>query len=192
MIKISPFEKFLEIELIGPLRLRYAISNFGRLISFSDQIENGRIVKGSLIDGYRIFRYKVRIDGKISNKHAFFYRLVAENFLKKENEDAVYVLHLNRCRDQDHYMNLRWATKEQMLEHQRNSPYVIEAKKNLALHKTKTNGYKLSATTVMFIKKKLLDPTKKIKIKTLARKFGISEMQLYRIKRGENWGHIIV
>lgn len=192
MLKLSPFEKFIEIELVGPLRFRYAISNYGRLISFTDQFENGRIVKGSLIDGYRIFRYKVRIDGKVVNKHAFFYRLVAENFLTKVTQDAIYVLHLNRCRDHDQFTNLTWATKEEMLEHQRNSPYVIAAKQNLSQHKTKTNRYKLSATTVMFIKKKLLDPTKKIRIKTLARKFGISEMQLYRIKRGENWGHIVV
>jgi hypothetical protein len=26
----------------------------------------------------------------------------------------------------------------------------------------------------------------------LAKKFGVSEMTLYRIKRGENWGHIKV
>jgi hypothetical protein len=27
-------------------------------------------------------------------------------------------------------------------------------------------------------------------LKMLAKQFGISEMQLYRIKSGENWGHV--
>jgi DNA-binding Xre family transcriptional regulator len=42
------------------------------------------------------------------------------------------------------------------------------------------------------LKKKLLDPNRKTRYKILAKQFGVSEMQLHRIKTGENWGHIIV
>jgi len=44
----------------------------------------------------------------------------------------------------------------------------------------------------MLIKKKLLDPNRKTRMKMLAHQFRISEMQLYRIKSGENWGHVMV
>jgi Mor family transcriptional regulator len=30
------------------------------------------------------------------------------------------------------------------------------------------------------------------KIKVLAKQYGVSEMQIYRIKSGENWSHITV
>ena len=36
------------------------------------------------------------------------------------------------------------------------------------------------------------DPKRKLTHKQLAEKFGVSEMQLHRIKSGENWGHINV
>jgi len=42
----------------------------------------------------------------------------------------------------------------------------------------------------MLLKKILLDPTRKTRMKILARQFGVSEMTLYRIKSGKNWGHI--
>jgi hypothetical protein len=37
-----------------------------------------------------------------------------------------------------------------------------------------------------------MDPNRKTRLKLIAKQFGISEMQLYRIKSGENWGHIKV
>jgi hypothetical protein len=46
--------------------------------------------------------------------------------------------------------------------------------------------------TVRRLKKKLLDPNRKTRYKILVMQFGVSEMQLHRIKTGENWGHIIV
>jgi len=41
-------------------------------------------------------------------------------------------------------------------------------------------------------KRKLLDPKRKTRMKIMAKQFGVSEMQLYRIKSGENWGHITI
>jgi hypothetical protein len=42
------------------------------------------------------------------------------------------------------------------------------------------------------IKRKLSDPKRKTRMKMIAKQFGISEMQLYRIKTGENWGHVTI
>jgi hypothetical protein len=47
-------------------------------------------------------------------------------------------------------------------------------------------------TKVMRIKKMLQNPNRKTRIKMIAKQFGVSEMQIFRIKSGENWGHIVV
>jgi hypothetical protein len=200
-LKFYPDEVFKEISLgedDEKLQLRYAISNFGRLVSFSrfDEFEWGRIVNGSLQDGYRIWRYKVRDNkNKLRYKHRFFYRLVAEYFLPKTSDEQVYVLHLDRKRANDRDKNLKWATKEEMLAHSKKSPYVKSAqKKQIQLLKENrtmfSHSSKLTETQVIRLKKKLLDPNRKTRLKILAKQYGVSEMQLYRIKSGENWGHI--
>ena len=192
MIRFFVTEEFKEIAIEAPLQLRYAISNYGRLISFKDKMEEGRFIKGSLTDGYRLFRYKVRAESKIMNKHLFFSKLVAYYFLEKTSEDQVYVLHIDRNRANDFVKNLKWATKEEMLEHQRNSPFVKEARAKVLEEKKHKNGHKLTITQVKFLKKELLNPNRKTRLKILAKKFGVSEMQLQRIRTGENWGHIEV
>jgi hypothetical protein len=196
-------EIFKEISLgkdDDKLQLRYAISNFGRFASFNrwEDLENGRIVKGSTQDGYRIWRYTVRNDkGKLKYKHRFLYRLVAEYFIPKTSEEQVYVLHLDRKRANDRVENLKWATKAEQLEHSKKSPYVKSALKKQAqllkeYREQKKDGVKLTATQVIRLKKKLLDPDRKTRLKILAKQYGVSTMTLQRIKTGENWGHITV
>jgi transcriptional regulator with XRE-family HTH domain len=36
----------------------------------------------------------------------------------------------------------------------------------------------------------LANPKRKLTYKQLAEKYGVSEMAITRIKRGENWGHV--
>lgn len=189
-LKIYPGEEFREIELEDKLIFRYAVSNRGRLISFSDEIKNGRLLNGSRSDGYKMFRYRIRRDGKVTNKHFFICKLVAHHFVPKQSEEQTYVLHLDRVRDNDDYRNLRWATREEMIEHSRKSPFVIQAKKNLLEHNIKSDGKKLTVTKVMLIKRILAKPDRKTRLKMIAKQFGVSEMQIRRIQSGENWGHI--
>jgi len=40
------------------------------------------------------------------------------------------------------------------------------------------------------LKKIINNPQRKTRLKIIAKQFGISEMQLYRIKRGENWASV--
>jgi hypothetical protein len=199
-------EIFKEISLgedDDKLQLRYAISNYGRLVSFShwDDLAYGRIIKGSKTDGYRTWHYTVRDENnKKRYKHRFYYRLVAEYFLPKTSTEQVYVLHLDRKRDNDKVENLKWATRSEMLAHSKKSPYVIAAKKDLKFRLAKIRynqkksgvGNKLTSTQVIRIKKMLLDPERKTRLKIIARRFGVTEMTLQRIKTGENWGHIKV
>ena len=56
------------------------------------------------------------------------------------------------------------------------------------VHKARTS--KLTETKVKFLKRKLNDPNRRTRLKILARQFGVSEMQLHRIKTGENWGYV--
>ena len=194
MLRFYAAEIFKEIALEDKLQLRYAISNYGRLVSFTNDIKEGRFVKGNKQDGYQIWRYKTRdAKNRLRHKHKFLYRLVAEYFIPKTSEEQVYVLHLDRNRANDYVENLKWATKAEMLAHSKNSPYVLEArKKQLAeIHKKRLHqGNKLTSTQVMLIKKILSDPDRKTRLKIIAKRFGVSEMTLQRIKTGENWGHI--
>jgi hypothetical protein len=189
-IRIYPNEKFKEIELDYSLKLRYAISNKGRLISFSENIEDCRLLKGSLSDGYPIFSFRIKKDGKSISKCLFLYKLVAHYFLPKPSEEQTYVLHLDYSRNNDDVNNLRWATKAEMIAHRNNNPNVIQARKNLIEHNLKADGRKLTTTKVMLIKTILARPEQKTRLKMIAKQFGVSEMQIRRIASGENWGHI--
>jgi hypothetical protein len=190
MVRSYVNEKWKEFKVHKSLKLRYAISNFGRLLSFTDKFENGRLLKGSKIDGYPIFTYKIRIKNKAKHVKLYIHKIVAEQFLKRKSEDHVFVLHIDRHRSNNSADNLKWATREEMLEHNKTSPFVLAARKKLILHNRKRDGLKLTSTKVILLKKKLADPNRKTRLKILAKQFGISEMQLYRIKSGENWGHI--
>lgn len=192
MLRFYANEVFREIETEIPLTYRYAVSNRGRLISFSKDFRDGKILKGSGSDGYRAFRYRKMVNGKAVYRTYFVYKLVAEFFIPKTSEDQHHVLHLDYVRDHDSVDNLRWATYEEMMEHRKKSPHVIRSKKNLTEHNIKSDGRKLTTTKVIHLKKILNNPNRKTRIKILAKQFGISEMQVNRIKRGENWSHIKV
>ena len=189
-IRIYPNEQFKEIEVDSKLKLRYAISNKGRLISFTDDILDGRLLKGSLTDGYAVMRYKINEDGKFKNKQVFLYKLVAQYFIPKESDEQTFVLHLDYIRNNDDINNLRWATRTEMLAHHRKSPHVIQSQKNVVAHNLKADGKKLTSTKVILIKKLLAKPKQTTRLKMIAKQFGVSEMQIRRIASGENWGHI--
>jgi DNA invertase Pin-like site-specific DNA recombinase len=83
--------------------------------------------------------------------------------------------------------NLKWANLDDMIAHQQNSP-AKKAYKEVQANRNK--GLKLNAKQVAAIKKVLLDENRKITIKKLAEKYKVSEMTMYRIKSGENWGRV--
>jgi hypothetical protein len=186
-------EVFKEIEFDDKPKLRYAISNLGRLISFENDINFGRVLEGGFTNGYRMFRYKIFRDGKVINKHKIFYKLVAEYFVPKTSDDQVHVIHLDRQKDNNVSSNLKWVTKTEMIEFYNKSHNVIKARLKMKAENTYNGGHKkLTVTKVMLIKKLLANPERKTRLKMIAKQFGISEMQLNRIKRGENWGYVKV
>lgn len=190
MIILYPNEIFKEFQLPHKLRKRYAVSNYGRIMSFVKNIEDGNLLRGSDADGYRVMRYKTFESGVIKNHHVFVYKLVAELFIEKENPLQDRVIHLDYVRDNDVYTNLKWVTQEEQLLHHKNSPHVKEALKNLLENKDRFQGAKLTSTDVIRLKKQLNKPDRKTRLRLIAKQFNISETQLNRIRKGENWSHI--
>jgi hypothetical protein len=174
------------------MKKRYTISNYGRLISFTDEIENGALLKGSYSSGYLTFSYKKIIKGKEKNFHLMRHKLVAGLFCAKKSDEHKYVIHLNFTHDNNHFKNLKWVTREEMLAHNRKSPLVIKAQKQFLERNKTRKGHKLTDAMVVLIKKKINNPNRKTRMKMIAKQFNISEMQLYRIKSGENWSRIKV
>lgn len=188
MSKFHIDEKWRTIDLHRETSdVKYAISNYGRIISFTTTIEEGKFIKGSTLAGYPALR--IRYYGK--NKNFYIHRLVAEFFLPEKEENQEYVIHLDFRKSNNHHSNLAWASKVEWLAHYQKSPNVKAAREKMKENKPQV-GKKLTSTEVMRIKKLIFDPNRKTRMKIIAKQFGISEMQLYRIKSGENWSHIKV
>jgi hypothetical protein len=122
-----------------------------------------------------------------NNGTLYIHREIARLFLKKPAVKYKYVVHLNHNKLDNSVKNLKWATLDEMIEHQQDSPAKIAYKKVQANRKV---GLKLNAEQVKGIKKVLNNKNRNVTIKQLAEKYGVSEMTMYRIKSGENWGRV--
>lgn len=183
-------EKFLWVEKWNPIVIdvegvesppKYEVSNFGRLRSFQNN-KNGKLIKGSVIQGYRSLNVRLP-KGKSFNR--YLHKLVAEGFADKPTEEHKFVIHLDFDKQNNHFENLKWVTKEQMIDHNRLNPAVIN--RRVPLH---TKNYKLTETKVRLIKKMLKSDSTRLKM--IAKQFGITHTQLNRIRSGENWGRVVI
>lgn len=186
MIKKLASEQWKQLQFPGSkqLRKKYAISNHGRAASYSDDVvKDGKLLNGSITSGYKTLN--LHIDD--SNGTIYIHREVAKLFNTKKSPKAKFVIHVNHKKTDNHYRNLKWATQEEVGEHQQNSPMKLAYKK---VQNSRTTGLKLSATQVKAIKDTLKNPNRKSTYKQIAAKYKVSEMTLYRIKSGENWSRI--
>ncbi|MBK9400120.1 MAG: HNH endonuclease [Bacteroidetes bacterium] len=182
MIKPLKNEKWKVINFSkGIFRCEYAVSDHGRLVSYTSSIQDGNLLKGTLMGGYPTL--KLKPEGR--NMTLFIHRLVAEAFIPKRSEKYEFVIHLNYNKEDNHVRNLRWSTKEDMEKHQQKSPAVLAYR---SVNRKK--GHKLTDVVVKKIKQMINDKKRVKTMKQIADHFDISEMQLYRIKSGENWGHV--
>lgn len=166
------------------LRNRYAVSTCGRIASYKENVlEDGKLLSGSLTTGYRTLNLH-RPDDKGT---LYIHREMARIFLKRPSARHKYVVHKNHNKLDNNIRNLRWATLEEMIGHQQQSPAKIAYKEKQANRK---EGLKLTALQVKRIKNILGNRNRSITIKKLAHDYGVSEMTMYRIKSGENWARI--
>ena len=188
MVRTYWNEEWKEVEFEkGALQKRYAVSNYGRIISFNDKIENGDFLRGGMLRGYPTL--PLRPFGK--SKTYYLHKLVAELFLPEKSPGQEFVIHIDYNKSNNFVENLKWASKKEMFAHQQKNPSVKKAREKQKGQR-QHEGHKLTATQVMRLKMRINDPKRKTRLKLIAREFGISEMQLYRIKSGENWAHINV
>lgn len=176
--------KQLVFEGSKELRNRYAVSSLGRLASYKeDVLKDGKLLNGSLTTGYRTLNLH-RPERKST---LYLHREIARLFLKRPSAKHKFVIHKNHDKLDNRAKNLAWATSDEMIQHQQDSPAKIAYKKKQA---EKQEGLKLTATQVRRIKKVLADKNRRLTIKQLAEKYEVSEMTMYRIKSGENWGRV--
>lgn len=159
---------------------KFKISNYGRVINCKDK-EKEFLKKESFTNGYVSLSLRQKENGKTTGRYV--HKLVAQHFLKKENEDKIYVIHLNYDKKDNSVENLQWATKREKELHQFKNPEFIKSREKIIYGK-------LSIGKVKIIKKQLKN--KRNRITMIARRFGVSDMQIHRIKSGENWGHITI
>lgn len=158
---------------------RYAITNFGRIIAFWGTHDNGYFLKYSYIKDYP--GIQLRKDGE--SKGFLVHRLVAQYFCEKPSAAHRFVIHLDHKKENNYYRNLKWVTQAEKHVHMVKDPAYLQSKAQYS-----GRGQKLTVDRVKLIKRKLAEG--KTRMKIIAKQFGISEMQLYRIKSGKNWGHV--
>lgn len=133
-------------------------------------------------------KFQDDLKARTINYHSLVHRLVAEYFLEKPTPGQTIVAHIDHDKLNNRANNLQWMTPEENYEHQKHSPHVIKEKQERQ-HRRKENSRatKLSVTKVMLMKK-MINQGKPMK--QLVKQFKVTDTQILRIKRGENWADI--
>jgi hypothetical protein len=165
---------------------KYEISNFGRS-KIIDKAGNEKIRQVSGLKDSN--RFNVRMGDKSIS--VYVPREVAISFLKKPSPKHTHIIHKDNNYLNDHVDNLQWATAEQHRAHVFKSPQSILSRQKKAY--TASNQRRvLDEKSVTALKKEIWDPKRKLSYRQLAEKYGVSNMQIYRIKTGELWFRIKV
>ncbi|MFT3740068.1 MAG: HNH endonuclease [Breznakibacter sp.] len=157
---------------------KYEISNYGRVRSFCYDKSEGRIVKPGNIKGFN--NVSLRVDGR--KRSYLVHKLTAEYFIPRDSEDQSVVIHLDWNKQNNHINNLQWVTREE--SYKRMHQLLQETRKKAG--KVVTSS-KLKPEDVRVLKGML---EKGVKQSVIAKLFRISEMQVTRIKRNENWSEV--
>jgi len=158
---------------------KFEISDKGRVRRTHKRTGEWQYITGSNCKGYRIFSFRAAEKGKQVTKS--LHRLVAETFIKRPSDKYKHVLHLDFVKNNNTVENIQWATKDEMSVHQKKNP---NYKRGLVYNS------KLSVDQVKEIKRALLEDD--IVYARLARKYGITQTQLNRIRKGENWKNVTI
>ncbi len=172
--------------LKGSERKKYAVSNTGKIASYEDNINQKRVLKLNASGKYP--RFLVKDNGH--DKSLFPHHAVAKLFLKQPSAKHIFVIHLDYNKLNNHVSNLKWATpKEQSAHKVKNPAYIKHFKTKLY---TGNTARKLDEKKVIQLKKEIWNPERKLSMSQIAAKYGIAEMNLYRIKAGKLWFHVRV
>lgn len=184
LIKFKPLagERWKELKLKkGTTTKQYAVSDKGRMVSFKLKIDDGYLLKPRLTQGYP----SITIGREDTRQNYYIHRLVAEYFCKQSTGRHAFVIHVDHRKDNNKASNLKWVTHDEQIEHAKHDP-------NVLVRMNPDEGPKLTAGKVKKIKVALFKSKTQPTLKALAKMFKVSDMQIHRIKTGENWGHIKV
>lgn len=161
---------------------RYHVSNYGRVKSFAYNKTDGQILKYSVTRGFKAVQLNFN---NVKNKFCI-HKLVAQIWVPRPSEAHTAVTHVDRNLTNNHISNLKWITEEERrrLTGEFNKVLRADPKRQKFIANSK-----LKERDVVLLKSMLQRGVTQAKIAQL---FSISEMQVTRIKRGENWGHIVV
>ena len=169
-------------KIIPETENRYEISSYGRIKSFALNRNDGKILKCSTNKGFKIIN--VRINNE--KKRIYVHKLVADIWLKRPSEKHLMVTHIDKNLRNNHFTNLKWLTQEEIKNEYRD---YFKKKYNSANKRKVVTNSKLTENDVIQLKSML---KRGVSQSTIAKLFCVSEMQVTRIKREENWNHIIV
>ena len=155
---------------------KYMVSNYGRVKSFMYNKTEGQIMRPCKMGNF--LALKVRSKGKMVI--CYIHKLFAIVFIPNNSAELTHVTHIDLNYKNNQVSNLKWVTKEKVFENVR-----IRNKKSNK--RRKPANTKLKESDVAILKSMILRGVTNVKI---AKLFCISEMQVTRIKRGENWGHV--
>ena len=192
MIRKLRNEQFKEVEFPFARKSKYAISNYGRMVSYNDDILRGTEINCERPDKVRIYLTTYTYEGQKHLLRLNIARLVASMFVPGQTEEKDHVIHLDHDPSNDYYLNLKWVDWVEKQAHLKKSPAVIKGNQAKVNARIANDGEKLTSTDVIRLKKRLADPNNKTRHKLLAKQFGISPSHLNRIKNGKSWSHIII
>ena len=158
---------------------KYEVSNYGRVKSYCYNKTDGKVLRPGLTKGFQTVTFKT--NGK--KKTFLVHKLVAIVFVEKDHDEQTIATHVDWNKKNNHSSNIKWVTKEAAYE--RIMPRLQEI--NKIKNKGIVRNSKLKPEDVKVLKGML---EKGVKQNVIAKLFSISEMQVTRIKRGENWGKI--
>ena len=156
----------------------YYINRKGVIYRASYVANDGRYIKSKIVtqslgkNGY--YYVNLRCDGK--TKLAYVHRIIAETYVDNpENKEQVN--HINGDKKDNRIGNLEWVTPKENTQH---SIYHGMTPIGEQAHKSK-----LTLKEVISIRSSNRSDTE------LAKKYGVSRAQVYRIKKGLNWSMAI-
>ncbi len=160
-------------------KCNYYFSDYGRLKSIEKMSGNEKLLKGSLMkQGFIQLNLKLE-DGV--RQGFYVHQLVANKFIKKDRKKPL-LIHVDGNKLNNYWQNLQRVDRLGMTQHQVEQGVYLHENRKMPSHA------KMNETKVRLLKKRLLEG--KTKRKVLAKSFGITETQVRRIEKGENWGHV--
>lgn len=196
MIRCTLFKKRKEHDVLKIEEIQIKIDEFNQKLKDLGTSKNVKEEKEIIRSERDIWvKKRMALNKKIDKKRKIYigiliHKAVAELFLEKpENKNQKFVIHKDFDKTNNNFENLAWANQEEINARSKQHPKnILHAfKKQFEPKIPEVKNSKLTENEVLRIKLRL---KKGDSMKKLSQQFGVSDMQIHRIKTGENWSHV--